>query len=125
MDDTRRTLPLRPVRFLDLLRLDIRQQGLAYRTEQTCIHWIKRFIYFHNKRHPKDMGAREVEAFLSHLAVHKHCSLNTQRISLNALVYLYKRLIGLDIGDPSFSPAIAPRRLPVVYSRTEISAILG
>ncbi|MCL6417734.1 phage integrase N-terminal SAM-like domain-containing protein [Aestuariirhabdus sp. Z084] len=124
MDDIRHKIPTPPVRFLDLFRLDIRQQGLAYQTEKTYVHWIKRFIFFHNKRHPKDMGAAEIEVFLSHLSIHKNCSINTQRIALNALIYLYKRFMGLDIGELSFTPATAPRRLPVVYSREEISAIL-
>jgi len=125
MDDIRHRIPAQPTRFLDLLRLDIRQQGLAYRTEQTYVHWVKRYIYFHNKKHPKDMGATDIEAFLSHLSVSQFCSVNTQKVALNALVYLYKRFMGLDFDHLSFSPARAPRRLPVVYSREEVSAILG
>lgn len=124
MDDIRHRLPPKPARFLDTLRLHIRENGLAYRTEQTYIHWVKRFIYFHNKRHPKDMGVLEMEAFLNHLAINRDCSPNTQRIALNALVYLYKRFIGLDIGCLQFTPAKGHRRLPVVYSREEVAAIL-
>jgi integron integrase len=123
MDDIRHRIPYKPARLLDLLRFHIRGQGLAYKTEQTYIHWIKQFIYFHGKRHPKDMGMADVEAFLTHLSVNRHCSASTQRIALNALVYLYKRFMGLDISDLHFTPASAPRRLPVVYSREEISAI--
>ncbi len=125
MDDIRHKLDPKPTRFLDLLRLHIREQGLAYRTEQTYIHWVKRFIYFHNKQHPKDLGAVDVEAFLSDLAVNQFCSVNTQKIALNALVYLYKKFMGLAIDDLSFSPAKAPRRLPVVYSQKEITDILS
>ncbi|MFT5603637.1 MAG: integron integrase [Paracoccaceae bacterium] len=66
-----------------------------------------------------------VEVFLSHLAKERTCSVNTQRIALNALVYLYKRFMGLDIGDLAFKPAQVARRLPVVYSREEITAILS
>ncbi|MBL4783369.1 MAG: integron integrase [Porticoccaceae bacterium] len=89
------------------------------------MHWIKRFIYFHDKRHPKDMGLAEVEAFLSHIGVQCHCSISTQRIALNALVYLYKRYMGLDIGTLDYSLASVPKRLPVVYSRDEVAAIMG
>jgi integrase len=71
------------------------------------------------------MGAAEIEAFLSYIGVQRHCSVSTQRIALNALVYLYKRYMGLDIGDLSYSLARVPRRLPVVYSRDEIAAILA
>jgi integron integrase len=124
MDDIRHRIPEKPTRFLDLLRLHIRGQGLAYRTEQTYVHWIKRFIVYHGKRHPKDMGAADVEGFLTHLSVNRHCSTNTQRIALNALVYLYKRFMGLDLGNLQFHPARGQRRLPVVYSREEITAIL-
>ena len=91
MDDIRHKLPATPTRFIDCLCQHIRKNGLAYRTEQTYVHWIKRFIHFHNKRHPKDMGAAEIEAFLSHIGIQRHCSISTQRIALNALVYLYKR----------------------------------
>ena len=125
MDDIRHQIPQKPIRFIDQLRLDIRQQGLAYRTEQTYVHWTKRFIYYHKKQHPKDLGTTEIEAFLSYLSVHKHCSINTQKVALNALVYLYKRFMGLEVGDLSFSPAKTPRRLPVVYSRNEIASILS
>ena len=90
MDDIRHKLQTKPTRFLDQLRLHIRQQGLAYKTEQTYVYWVKRFIYFHNKQHPKNLGSVDVEAFLSHLAVNQFCSVNTQKIALNALVYLYK-----------------------------------
>lgn len=98
MDDVRHRLPANSPRFLDQLRHHIRSSGLAYRTEQTYIHWVKRFIFFHGKKHPKDLGAAEVETFLNHLSINRNCSPNTQRIALNALVYLYKRFIGLNIG---------------------------
>jgi integrase len=71
------------------------------------------------------MDAAEIEAFLSPIGVQLHCSVSTQRIALNALVYLYKRYMGLDIGDLSYSLASVPRRLPVVYSRDQVVAILA
>jgi hypothetical protein len=79
MDDIRHRIPDKPTRFLDLLRLHTRGQGLAYRTEQTYIHWVKRFIFYHGKRHPKDMQTAEVEGLLTHLSINRGCSTNTQR----------------------------------------------
>ncbi len=124
MDDVRQRLPSKPTRFIDQLRLHVRNSGLAYQTEKTYIHWVKRFIYFNNKQHPKNAGMKEVESFLSHLANERDCSLNTQRIALNALVYLYKKFLGVDVGQLHFAPAKVHRRLPVVCSKSEITAIL-
>ena len=97
MDDIRPRIPQKPVRFLDQLRFHVRQSGLAYRTEQTYVHWVKQFIYFHGKRHPKELGPLEIENFLNDLAINRDCAVNTQRVALNALVYLYKRFMGLDM----------------------------
>lgn len=99
MEDIRPFISPNSGRFLDQFRLHIRQNGLAYRTEQTYLHWVKRFIRFHDRKHPKDLCMTDVETFLSHLAEQRTCSTNTQRIALNALVYLYKRFMGLDIGS--------------------------
>lgn len=124
MDDIQHKIPNKPVRLLDQVRLHIRKSGLSYRTEQTYIHWIKRYILFHKKQHPKTLSAVDIETFLGYLAVNRHCSLGTQKIALNALIYLYRRFMELDIKDLNFKPAIRHRRLPVVYSRDEIAAIL-
>jgi integron integrase len=124
MDDIRPAVPERPIRFLDQLRSHIRENRLAFTTEQTYIHWVKRFINFHKKRHPNEMGAAEVEHFLNHLSIQRFCSANTQRIALNALIYLYRRFLGIALDDLSFTPAKKKPRLPVVYSRSEIAAIL-
>lgn len=125
MEDVRPHISPRSGRFLDQLRLHIRQNGLAYRTEQTYLHWVKRYIRFHNRKHPQDLSTSDIELFLTHLAEQRFCSANTQRIALNALVYLYRRFMRLDIGDLSYKPAQASRRIPVVYSREEIAAILS
>jgi len=87
MDDICHKLKTKPTRFLDQLRLHIRQQGLAYKTEQTYVYWAKRFIYFHNKQHPKNLGCVDVEAFLSLVVVNQFCLVNTQKIALNAWLY--------------------------------------
>jgi integron integrase len=124
MDDIPVNVVAKPVRLLDQLRLHMRKSGLAYTTEQTYIHWIKRFIYFNNKKHPKDMGELEIETFLNDLAIHRHCAAGTQKIALNALIYLYKRFFGLATIELDFSFSRTPKRLPVVYSREEIAKIL-
>ncbi|WP_226703200.1 integron integrase [Microbulbifer elongatus] len=125
MDDIRHALPENSDKFTPTLRRHMREAGLAYRTEQTYVHWIKRFIHFHKLRHPREIGIAEVESFLNHLSVNCHCSVNTQRIALNALVYLYKRFLGVDTSNIGFTPARQYRRLPVVYSREEITAIVS
>lgn len=125
MDDIKNRLPAKPVRFLDSLRLHMRNAGLAYTTERTYVHWIRRFILFHKKRHPQEMGAPEVEHFLTHLSEERDCSVGTQKIVLNSLVYLYTRFLDKPLEGLSFTQAKRPRRLPVVYSRNEIAAILS
>jgi integron integrase len=125
MEALRTTVPPQSPRLLDQLRLHMRQQGLAYRTEQTYIHWTRRFINFHGKRHPKDMSAKHIEQFLGYLSNQRYCSVNTQKTALNALVYLYKRFLDVEVGQLDFQFARHYRRLPVVYSRDEIAAILN
>ncbi|WOX06140.1 integron integrase [Microbulbifer pacificus] len=124
MDDIRHAIPSSSERFMPLLRRHMRESGLAYRSEQTYTHWIKRFIHYHKLRHPRDMGVVEVEEFLTYLSVDKFCAINTQKIVLNALVYLYKRYLELSLEGLNFKPARQYRRLPVVYSQSEIQAIL-
>lgn len=125
MDDIKPRINQNSPKFLDQLRLHIRTQGLAYTTEKTYVSWVRQFILFHNKQHPKRMGAREIEAFLNHLSINRCCSTNTQRIALNALVYLYKRFLGIALDNLCFKPAKFPRRLPTVYSREEINLIVS
>lgn len=124
MDNIRTTISPNSPKFLDQLRLRIRQHGLAYRTEQTYVGWVRRFIRFHDKKHPKDMGPTEIENFLTDLANRRFCSVNTQRTALNSIVYMYTKFLGIELGRLEFQPAKAPRRLPVVYSQDEVAAIL-
>ena len=124
MDDIRVTISSSSPRLLDQLRLYMRKNGLAYRTEQTYIHWIKRFIYFHNKQHPKAMGPKQIEDFLADLLNTRYYSVNTQRTALNALVYLYRRFMCVDVDNLNYTPAKQYRRLPVVYSREEVATLV-
>ncbi len=103
--------------FLQAVRTLIRSQGKAYKTEQTYILWIKRFIYFIGKRHPNDVGETEVAAYLSHLAVERRVSINTQKTALNAIVYMYRHVLNRKLENIAFINAKVPRQLPVVFPR--------
>ncbi|MEM9008591.1 MAG: phage integrase N-terminal SAM-like domain-containing protein [Cyanobacteria bacterium P01_F01_bin.86] len=78
-----------PKKLLDQVRDSIRLKHYSYRTEQTYVYWIRRFILFHNKKHPKEMGTTHIEAFLTHLAVKEHVAASTQNQALSALLFLY------------------------------------
>jgi len=94
-------------------------------TEDCYVQWITRFILFHHKRHPRDMGAAEVEQFLTHLAVQAHVSASTQNQALNALLFLYKQVLEIDLGRLDAVRARRPKRLPVVLAAEEVAAVLG
>ena len=110
-------LPDNPTRFMDLLRVLIRSRNMAYKTEQTYCHWIKRFIRFHGMQHPSALSAKEVEQFLSHLAVQRNNSVSTQRTALNAIVFLYREFLEQPLEELSFELARKPRRLPTKPGR--------
>jgi integron integrase len=104
----------------------MRFRRLALRSEQAYLEWIKRFILFHGKRHPKDMGVAEVGAFLSHLATHQNVSASTQNQALNALVFLYRHVLGRDFGLlEGVTRAKRPMRVPVVLTKAEVQRLLA
>ena len=113
-------------RLLDKVRQTIRTRHYSYRTEKAYIHWIKRFIFFHNKHHPAEMGEAEIAKFLSSLATDSHVSASTQNQALNALLFLYREVLGksIDYVD-GVVRAKRPPRLPTVLTRDEIKAILN
>jgi len=84
-------------RLLTLVHEAIRRKYYSRRTEQAYVHWIKRFIYFHGKRHPRDMGEAEVTAFLNDLASARNVAGGTQNQALSALLFLYKEVLGKDL----------------------------
>ncbi len=113
-------------RLIDQTRNVLRLFHYSIRTEETYIQWIKRFIYFHNKRHPKDMGEKEVRSFLTYLAVSKHVSASTQNQALSAILFLYRRVLDLKLDwIDDVVRAKRPKRLPVVLSRDEVRRILS
>lgn len=112
--------------FLQEVREAIRIRHYSIRTEETYVHWIKRYIFFHGKRHPAEMGEREVAAFLSDLAVTRNVAPATQNQALNALVFLYKAVLDRPLGE--FHGLVRARRaprLPVVLTREEVAAVVG
>jgi hypothetical protein len=109
-----------PLRLLDQVHSVLRVGHYALRTEECYVQWIKRYILFHGKRHPLEMGAREVGEFLTDLAVKGRVSASTQTQALNALVFLYKHVLGVELGRLEALRANRPRRLPVVLSRGEV-----
>jgi len=124
MDDVRPAIPQGSGKFMDQLRQDMRAKGYAYQTEKTYIHWVTRFILFHNKQHPLKMGASHINAFLSYLGSQRECSPGTQRIALNALVYLYRKFLQTELEPLDFEKARLRRRLPVVLTHREVKRIL-
>lgn len=115
----------REPRLLDQVRNALRRLHYSYRTEQAYIQWTRRFIFFHQKRHPREMGEAQVAAFLTHLAVDRRVSASTQNQALNALLFLYKQVMGRDIGlIEGVVRAKRAQHLPVVMTREEVHAVL-
>ena len=99
-------------KLLDQVRDRIRTKHYSIRTEQTYIDWIKRFILFHDKRHPAEMGEKEITAFLTHLAVNRKVAASTQNQALSAIVFLYREFVLKQLGE--FENLIWAKELPGV-----------
>jgi integrase len=113
-------------KLLDRVRAVIRTLHYSIRTEDAYVQWIKRFILFHGKRHPLEMGEREVETFLTYLAVEGNVAASTQNQAMSALLFLYKAVLDRPLrGSIDASRAKRPERLPVVLTRVEVRAILA
>jgi len=111
--------PAKP-KLLHLVRQAIRIRHYSPRTEEAYVHWIRRYIFFHQVRHPAEMGRPELNAFLSHLAVREHVSASTQTQALSALAFLYRNVLEREIGLlEGVIRAKRPARLPVVLTRDE------
>lgn len=113
-------------KLLDLLRDRLRLKHYSIRTETQYVQWVRRFILFHGKRHPQEMGAKEVEAFLTHLAVEGRVAAATQNQALSALLFLYRELLHINL--PWLDEVVRakrPARLPVALTREEVQSVLG
>jgi len=118
-------MPQPKPKLLDQVRNLIRVKHYSIRTENAYTKWITRFILFNNKKHPNEMGENEIRQFLTYLAVKNNVSASTQNQALNALMFLYKRVLKKDVGDiDGFERAKRPERLPVVFSYRETQLIL-
>lgn len=133
INPSKTTLPAAAVlgRFLPNPKLKLREQlaevcrfrHMSHRTEQACWHWMKGFILFQGKRHPREMGAAEVQAYLSHLAVARDVAVATQRQALNAIVFLYRDVLNLELGlIGEIEKPQRPVKLPTVLTKEEVRA---
>jgi integron integrase len=114
-------------RLLDRVRLEARRRRLSPRTEEAYTAWVRRFVLFHGKRHPDQLGADAVAAFLSDLAVARKVSASTQNQALGALLFLYRDVLGRELEGlgSAVRASKAPRHLPVVLSRAEVRDVLA
>jgi integron integrase len=115
-----------PPRLLDAVRERIRVKHYSRRTEAAYVGWIRRFILFHDKRHPREMGGPEVEAFLTHLAVAADVAAGTQNQALSALLFLYREVLGIELPWlESVTRAKRPQRVPTVLTEAEVHRVLA
>jgi len=113
-------------RLLDQVRERIRFLHYSIRTEEAYLGWIRRFILFHGKRHPREMGAPEVEAFLSDLATRGRVTASTQNQALSAILFLYRQVLGIELPwMEGIKRAKRPSRLPVVLTPAEVRSVLA
>ena len=111
-------------KLLDQLRDVLRLKHYSYRTEEAYVDWARRFILFHNKRHPAEMGAPEIRAFLLHLVNERHVAASTQNQALSAILFLYREVLKKEVEPILPSRAKRPERLPTVLSRDEVRRLL-
>lgn len=123
--DVRATIDPKSTKFFDRFRLFIRADGLAYATEKTYCHWVKRFIAFNRYRSMSEVKIAHIDPFLSDLANTRYCSPNTQRTALNSLVYLFRKFLGLDTDGLIFQKSGRKPKIPTVLSQSEATAIIN
>ncbi len=123
--DTRSNINRQSVRFIDRLRLFIRSKGLSYSTEKTYCHWVLRFLRANKYKSEKQLEPCHINDFLSELSNTNYCSINTQRTALNALVFLFREFLKVEVGQLHFQSASKPRKVPTVLSQLEAVSILN
>src|SRR5437867_2037992 len=113
-------------KLLDEVRTVMRLRHMSIRTEEAYVQWIRRFIIFHGKRHPQEMGEAEIRDFLAYLAVDQNVAASTQNQAMAALLFLYREVMGKELPRLNqIERATKPKRLPVVFTRQEVQAVLG
>jgi len=114
-----------PPRLLEQVRAEIRARHYSRRTEDAYVHWIRRFIVFHGRRHPRELRAPEISAFLTWLAVERHVAASTQNQALSGVLFLYREVLRQDVGVVALLPrARMPSKVPVVLSPSEVRQVL-
>ena len=112
--------------FLRAVSDAIRTRHYSKRTERAYLYWIRHYIYFHKLRHPSELGSKDVEAFLTYLAVKRNVSASTQSQALNALIFMYRHILDIELSDcGNFSRARVGKKVPVVLTQREISILLS
>jgi integron integrase len=114
----------RPGGLEERLRGVLRKKQYSLKTEETYVGWYRQYVRWHGKRHPQEMGAAEVAAFLTHLAVNRGVAAATQNQALNAILFLYKEVLGMELAGIDAQRAKRPRRLPTVLTQGEVTALL-
>ncbi|XPM52647.2 MAG: integron integrase [Leptolyngbya sp. IPPAS B-1204] len=115
----------RPRKLLDQVRDALRVKHYSYSTEKTYVHWIRRFILFHNKRHPSEMGTPEVTQFLTYLAVNEHVAASTQNQALSAIIFLYRVVLQQELAGINAVRAKPSRYLPTVLTPEEVHQVIS
>lgn len=116
----------RPKKLLDVMRGRIRAKHYSRRTEEAYINWIRRYILFHGKRHPREMGVPEIQDFLTHLAVGKNVAASTQNQAFSAILFLYREVLEIELdGRIDAVRAKTPKRVPTVLTKEEARLVLG
>ena len=117
----------RPKKLLERAREIIRLKHYSIRTEQAYIGWMYRYILFHKKRHPKELGPREIEAFLTHLAVSGKVAASTQNQAFNAILFMYRQVLNISLEDAKINAVRARKKknLPVVLTKDEVKRVIG
>lgn len=116
----------KPKKLLELVKEEIRRRHYSIRTEESYTHWIKRYILFHKKRHPEELREKEISSFLTHLVMDCNVSVSTQKLALNAIVFLYRQVLKLDLDDSiNAVKSNKSRKLPVVLTQEETARLLS
>lgn len=111
-------------KLLDQLFDTLRAKHYSYRTEETYLDWVRRFILFHQKKHPNEMGATEIQAFITHLALERNVAASTQNQALSAVLFLYREVLHKEIEPILLTTAKRPERLPTVLTREEVIKVI-
>jgi integron integrase len=120
------SLPAKPPKLLDRVRWHLRVKRYSIRTERTYVDWIRRYVLFHGKRHPMEMGEEEIATFLSHLAIEQHVAASTQNQAFSALLFLYQQVLERKLEFIAGVERVRrPPKLPVVFTRAEARAVLA